>query len=77
MSGRTKVLLCLTMLPFLFLIGGLARAWIYTHLLTQQNDGTYFVVFHARWLGVLLTSAIIFACVLISLSYDRRNVGRK
>jgi ABC-type Fe3+ transport system permease subunit len=77
MSFRTKVLLWLTILPFLFLIGGLAWASIYTHLLTERNDATYFIVFHAHWRTVILGSAAIFVCALISLSYDRRNVGRK
>ena len=73
---RTKVIFSLTLLPIAFVGVGAVWAAVYPHL-NPQNHATVFVVFHIQWVRLILASAVIFACGLISFSLDRRNVGRK
>ena len=75
MSKRTKVIFGLTTLPIVST--GITAVWaLYPHF-GAQNDATYFVVYHVNWGRMILTSAVVFACGLISLSFDRLSAGRK
>jgi hypothetical protein len=75
MSKRTKVLFGLTALPVVST--GVIALWaLYPHF-GPQKDATYFVVYHINWRRMALASAVIFACGVISLSFDRRDTGRK
>jgi hypothetical protein len=74
MSKRTKALFGLTVVPIVFIAAGAAWAAVYPHLTPHAS---YFVDFEIHWLRVVLASAVIFVCGLISLSLDQRNTGRK
>jgi hypothetical protein len=77
MSKRTKVILWLTLLPFVPVVGGLVWIAMYSHLPRPESQASYFVIFHFQLLRVFLTATIIFACGLISLVFDRRKAQRK
>gem|GEM_PF-4878589 len=75
--GRTKALFSLSALPPIFVAAAAAWAVIYSAHLTQRGNETYFVIFHAHWLRWIPLSAALFLAGLISLFYDRGNVGEK
>ena len=74
---RTKTFLWLSALPLVFVFVASAWVMIYSSHLAHTEQATYFVIFHVHLLRMLMGSASLFLCGLVSLFFDKRSSENK
>ena len=74
-TRRTKLILCLSIVPLVFFAGSLARVPIYAfyrNLTAGRGHTSFHITFHVPFLRLLGVSMALLDFGLISLLFDRR-----